>query len=165
MHRPANPARQNIAEISTWIVSLRLWILDAIACVADWAASRALKLWVQDETRAARRFAKQLIFLLAFARIDPPRRRKGGGVSLRAPRGFCYQRRRNNAVRHFVRGVRLRTPQDIRDVLDDIDAVVARVVRGVRWRARWGGLVLCAASRDLCAAPCLETHAEAADTS
>ena len=165
MHRPINPARQNIVEIRTWIESLKLWILGALAWLAETTGSRALRLWVQTETRAARRTARGLIFLLAFARIDAPQRRKDGGKIVRAPRGFHYQRRRNNALRHFLRDVRLRTLGEIKAALDDIDAVVARVAKRVRWRARWGGLVMRAAPRDV-VAPCVAAFCvDAADTS
>lgn len=165
MQRPANPARQNIAEIRTWIESLRLWILSALACLAAWSGSRELRLWVQTETRAARRTARGLIFLLAFAQVDVPPRRKGGGKPLRAPRGFHYRRRRNNAVRHFLRDVRLRTLAEIKAALDDIDALAARVARRVRWRARWGGFVMRAAPCEQIA-PCVNAFCvDAADTS
>lgn len=165
MHRPANPARNHIADIRTWIESLKLWILGAIACVADRTGSRELRLWVQRETRAARRCAKGLIFLMAFAQIDAPRRHKPNGRPLRAPRGFRSQRRRNNALRHFLRGVKLRTLGDIKAALDTIDAVAARVARRVRWRARYAGFVLCFAPRVSVVPLCADHCVEAADTS
>lgn len=165
MHLPFNPARANIAEIRTWIESLRLWILGALACVAEWTGSREMRLWLQRETRAARRTAKGLVFLTAFAQITPPQQRRRTGRMLRAPHGFRYQRRRNAALRHFLRGVRLRTLAEIKTAIDDIDAVAARVARRVRWRARWSGLVLRACLRDALDAPCADSCVEAADTS
>lgn len=165
MHIPKNPVRNHIADIRTWIESLRLWILGAIACVAERTGSRELRLWVQQETRAARRWAKGLLFLMAFARIEIPQHRKGGGKPMRAPTGFRYQRRRNNALRHFLRGVKLRTLGEIKAALDDIDALAARVARRVRWRARWAGFVLCFAPRVRVAPGVSAFCVDAADTS
>lgn len=164
MYVPANPARKAIDTIRAQALQLSLWLLDLVACVAAATGSRTLRLWVRDETRYARRWARQTLFLFAFAHCDPPRLRNRTCRPAHARHGFRRQRLRCGLVRHAVRGVALDSLAAIRRAMANAEALGARLARRIRWRAvHWGWVavappaVRCAAQIEAWAGVCPDT--------
>jgi hypothetical protein len=128
------PHFPDIAFLDRATHSLRLWVLDVLAMLADLLGG-GFRTAVRAATRGACADVKLLVVgyavqhRLAAAPLASERRHG-------APRGFRHARARR-CLRAFTRGVRVKTLDDVRPVLGDLDAVVARMVaRFARARVR-----------------------------
>lgn len=118
----------DIARLDRIAQSLRLWVLELMAFVAAHFGFD-----VRKDIRAACTEAKLLVVAYAvnIARpADPlPSERPWG-----ARRGLRYAGS-HRRVRHFMRGVKVRSLKDLRRLLDNIGVAIARMVKRLR-RAR-----------------------------
>lgn len=152
--------------INTWTAyarSLRLWVLELVAWMATVTQWRGLRLKVREDLRHLR---SEIRFLLATrvaidmraGRLKPRWR----GYSRNNP-AFDRALPRRRFLRHAVRGVRLRSFADVRRVLDNLDAHVARCARNLREGVAERGLVV--RGVDDCISPlCSGARAAAPDT-
>ncbi len=128
------PHLPDIAFLDRATHSLRLWVLDVLAMLADLMGG-GFRAAVRAATRDACADVKLLVVgyavqhRLAAAPLASERRHG-------APRGFRYARARRG-LRAFTRGVRVKTLDDVRRVLGDLETAVARMVaRFARARVR-----------------------------
>lgn len=136
--RTYNPVRPHIADLVTFAMSLRLWLLELVGLFAGWRGMRAMKLRVREEMRWLRRDLRCVLYLLAFARFDLKPHAKRTWRPPSVARGFRITRRRTRLVKHFTRDLDLATLAAMRAALDDLEATIARIVKRVRWaNAGW----------------------------
>ncbi len=131
-HRTPRPP--DIAFLDRATHSLRLWVLDVLAMLADLMGG-GFRAAVRAATRDACADVKLLVVGYAvqhrLAAAPLPSERMHG-----APRGFRYARARRG-LRAFTRGVKVKTLDDVRRVLGDLEVSVAQTVtRFARPRVR-----------------------------
>ncbi|MDZ4778073.1 MAG: hypothetical protein SGJ23_14930 [Alphaproteobacteria bacterium] len=160
--------RANIPHhfIADALADFRLWFFDLLVWVATFVTlPRSLRLFMQQETRTARR---ELRHLLAYATLadqtfkETPRRTWRPRA---LAHGFRFQYRKIQLRKIWTRGVRLRTRDDIRHILENFDKIVTRLRARFHQRIRIGDVMM------VCA-PCVTfitsapaPAAEVADTS
>lgn len=159
------PLRQHIETYRAAAQSLRLWVVELLAWWAATFGDRNARLEVQRATIEARAQTRELVFLMMVSRMTFQRRQRSWMRPPSARRGFRYAQRRLNLIRLYTRGLTLGSLKDIRRVLDDIEAIVARLIARVPGFVTTGALVAVAPPRIamICNAP--PFCAEAADTS
>ncbi len=159
------PLRQHIAKYRAAAQSLRLWVMEVFAWWVAMFGDRNARLEVQRETIEARAQVRDLVFVMMVSRMTFQRREHGWMRPPSARRGFRYAWRSIRPRRIYTRGLELRSLKDIRRVLDDIDAVVTRLIARVPKSAATGALVAVAPPRLTLACNAPPRCAEAADTS
>jgi hypothetical protein len=137
---------------------LRLWVLEIIAWVAAIAGVK-FRPDIAEEIYAA----KLCVFLHAIHRCDDR-----GRVFMRrhwrgAAPGFRYRFQRAQ-LRAFTRVVKIKNLPELRDLLDDMEPAIARVLRQLRKSAIHTHLVPVAPRAEECIAVA-NAAVEAADTS
>ncbi|MBT9447118.1 MAG: hypothetical protein IV086_15560 [Hyphomonadaceae bacterium] len=162
--RTYNPVRPHIADITAFVMSLRLWLLELVGMFAGWRGMRAMKLRVREEMRYLRRDLKRVLYLLAFARFDLKPHAKRTWRPPSVARGFRITRRRTRLVKHFTRDLDLASPAAMRAALDDLETTITRIAKRVRWaNAAWRRLAVappaqcCEDARDARAPDCADT--------
>jgi len=154
------------AEIADALASLRLWFIQVVAWMAEFLPlPRDARLWLQQQLIHTRR---DLRLMLASAIVAKMRIRKRPHALLnrRGPeRGFRWRKRRPKSVHLFTRGIRLRTISDMRRVIDDFDAVVARAFARLPKALKGGIILMICAPTLVCSFIAPAPAAEAADTS
>lgn len=136
----ANPLIHKIAEFKLHAQSLRLWVLELLAWVAGWASEmrilrndgnlRNAKKWLRDELAIVRRDIRDVLFLLVMANRAWRKKEKLPTTRPRnAAVGFRRVERKLNILKLYLRGIRLKTLEDMRTVLDDVDRYVARALK------------------------------------
>ncbi len=154
----APPKKPDIARVNAIARSLRLWVLEIVAWMAGIVGVR-FRPDISEEIYAA----KLCVFLNAVHRCD-----NRGRVFMRrhwrgAAPGFRYRFKRGQ-LRAFTRIVKIRDLADLRDLLDDMEPVIAQVLQQLRKSAIHTHLVPVAPRADDCVAVA-NIAVEAADTS
>ncbi len=150
--------KPDIARVNAIARSLRLWVLEIVAWVAGLAGVKFFP-DIAEEIYAA----KLCVFLRAVHRCD----KRGRGFARRhwrgAAPGFRYRFKRGH-LRAFTRVVKIRDLPELRDLLDDMEPAIARVVRQLKKQSIHTHLVPVAPRAERCID--LTTFApEGADTS
>ncbi|MBT9444569.1 MAG: hypothetical protein IV086_02590 [Hyphomonadaceae bacterium] len=156
--RKPDIAKPDLERVNTIARRLRLWVLEIVAWVAAIAGVK-FRPDISEEIYAA----KLCVFLNAIHRCD-----NRGRVFMRrhwrgAAPGLRYRFQRAQ-LRAFTRVVKVRDLAELRDLLDDMEPAIARVLRQLRKHAIHAHLVPVAPRADDCIA--VATFAvKAADTS
>jgi hypothetical protein len=157
--RHKTPRRPDIARVNAVARSLKLWVLEIVAWVSALVGVR-FRPDISEEIYAA----KLCVFLNAVHRCG-----ERGRVFMRrhwrgAAPGFRYRFQRAQ-LRAFTRVVKVRELTDLRDLLDDMEPAIARVLRQLRKSAIHTHLVPVAPRADACSAAVVAFAPEEADTS
>jgi hypothetical protein len=151
--------KPDIARVNAIARSLRLWVLEIIAWMAGIAGVK-FRPDIAEEIYAA----KLCVSLHAIHRCDE----RGRGFARKhwrgAPPGFRYAFKRSK-LRAFTRVVKLRDLAELRDLLDDMEPAIARVVAQLKKKSIHTCLVPVAPRADVCIAACMRLAPEGADTS
>jgi hypothetical protein len=160
--RPLRHRREAYAAAAR---DLHLWLLQVVAWLMQHVRlPRAWRLEYQADIRTARRDIRRLIFLSMCSRLTFP---VGRPDFTRRPNGVRgWQRRHARIVHAFTRGIRLRTPKQMRDALAHFDKVVkCAIARLPKNGAVPGAVVAVTAVSIALSTSALAPAAEAADTS
>ncbi|KAF0182175.1 MAG: hypothetical protein IV086_00390 [Hyphomonadaceae bacterium] len=151
--------KPDIARVNAIAQSLRLWVLEIAAWVARLVGVK-FRPDIAEEIYAA----KLCVFLHAIDRCD----QRGRAFARRhwrgAPPGFRYAFKRGK-LRAFTRVVKLRDLPELRELLDDMEPAIARVVAQLKKKSIHTCLVPVAPRADDCIAACAHLAPECADTS
>jgi hypothetical protein len=130
-------------EIADALANLRLWFLSVVEWIAEFAPlPRDARLWLQRQLIYTRRELRVMLAAAIVSRLRIVERPHRRSHRRKMPRGFRWAHRCAPAVRFFTRGIRLRTLKDMRQVIDDFDAVVTRAFKQLPRDLRGGVLVM-----------------------
>jgi hypothetical protein len=118
--------KPDIERINATAQSLRLWVLEMLVWVAGFVGIR-FKPDIRTEIDAA----KRIVFLTAIHRSDERGRTFARRHWRNAPRGFRCQHT-HGGVRAFLRVVKIRDLTELRDLLDDMEPAIRRVIRQLK---------------------------------
>ena len=152
-------AKPDLERVNTIARRLRLWVLEIIAWVAAIAGVK-FRPDISEEIYAA----KLCVFLHAIHRCNDR-----GRVFMRrhwrgAAPGFRYRFQRAQ-LRAFTRVIKIRDLPELRDLLDDMEPAIARVMMQLRKHAIHSHLVPVAPPADECIPAASDFAIEVADTS
>ena len=153
-------------EIADALANLRLWFIGVVAWLAEVAPlPREARLWLQRQLIYTRREIRVMLAAAVVSRLRIKVRAHRTSHRRKLPPGYRWAHRRGPAVRFFTRGIRLRTLDDMRRVIDDFDAVVTRAFNRLPRDLRGGMLVMTCAQKPARAPFNIAPATEAADTS
>ena len=155
--------QQQIAET---VRDLRWWFIEFVAWIAAYMPMPAgVRKYMRDEIHRARRDIRLTIALAMIAGMAVPVTQRWTSRPRGPAPGFRMQRRRMNIMKIYARGIRLRTIADMRRVLENFDAVVARAKKRLPKRMKIAALVMTRAPVMVVVSCAPAPAAEAADTS
>ena len=169
-----NRLRHRIPTIRRYAQELQLWVLGLLTWVASWGEGilkpetlRQLRGYLREDMATARYDIRRVLFTFIVAhQFIGKRGKRYTSRPFATPVGFRYVARDIDILRIYLRGIPLKTLDDMRHALDNLDAVVAKALK----RLPKNGVDFC---RIACIAPPVATLTpaipapapEAADTS